>query len=98
MKNPLPPSNPLSPELERIARKRANAKLGLYVHALVYAVVITGLNVLALSQGKAWALWPAAGWGFGLLMHGLGVFAVGPGSALRETLIERERHHMRSAP
>jgi uncharacterized membrane protein len=87
--------SPLSPEQERTARRRASAKLGFYVHALVYAVVITGLNVLAFSQGKAWAFWPAAGWGFGLLMHGLGVFALGPGSALREWLIERERNALR---
>lgn len=89
------PTPNLSPELERLARKRATAKLGLYAHALIYAVVITGLSLLAFSQGKAWSLWPAAGWGFGLLMHGLGVFGFGPGSALRERLTEREREHLR---
>jgi hypothetical protein len=85
----------LSPDLERLARRRAKAKLGFYTHALIYAVVITGLSLLAFSQGKAWSLWPAAGWGFGLLMHGLGVFGFGPGSALREHMTEREREHLR---
>ncbi len=88
-------AQPLSPELERLAERRAKAKLGFFVHALVYAVVITGLSLLAFSQGKIWSLWPAAGWGLGLLMHGLGVFGFGPGSALRERLIERERERLR---
>ena len=89
------PLDPLSPELEHLARKRAGAKLGFYTHALVYLVVITGLSLLAFSQGKSWALWPAAGWGLGLLMHGLGVFGWGPGNALRERMTERELEQLR---
>ena len=87
--------DPLSPELERLARNRAGAKLGFYTHALMYLLVITGLNLLAFSQGKSWALWPAAGWGLGLLMHGLGVFGWGPGSALRARMTERELEQLR---
>jgi hypothetical protein len=87
---------PLSPELEHLARRRAKAKLGFYTHALVYAVVITGLNLLAFSQGKVWSFWPTAGWGFGLLMHGVGALGLGPGPALRERMVEREREHLRS--
>ncbi|MDZ4236527.1 MAG: 2TM domain-containing protein [Hydrogenophaga sp.] len=84
----------LSPELEALARKRVNARIGFFTHACVYAVVVTGLNLLAFSQGKVWSLWPTAGWGFGLLMHGLGVFGLGPGSALRERLLQRERKRL----
>lgn len=91
----LNPYAPLSPELERMAHRRAKAKLGFYGHAMIYAVVITGLSLLALSQGKAWSLWPASGWGLGLLMHGLRVFGAGPGTALREQLVERERTQLR---
>ena len=87
---------PLSPELEHLARRRAKAKLGFYTHALVYTVVITGLNLLAFSQGKVWSLWPTAGWGFGLLMHSMSALGLGPGPALRERLVEREREHLRS--
>jgi hypothetical protein len=86
---------PLPPELEKLARRRASAKLGFFTHAFVYTVVITGLSLLAFSQGRAWSLWPAAGWGFGLLMHGLGVFDFGPSNALRERLLERERSALR---
>lgn len=31
----------------------------------------TALSLRAFSQGKAWWVWPAAGWGLGPLMHGL---------------------------
>ena len=89
------PLGPLSPELERLVRKRAGAKLGFYTDALMYLVVITGLSLLAFSQGKSWALWPAAGWGLGLLMHGLGVFGWGPGSALRARMTECEIEQLR---
>jgi hypothetical protein len=95
--NSLDAQSPLSPELERLAQRRAKAKLGFYGHALIYTVVICGLSLLALSQGKAWSLWPAAGWGLGLLMHGLRVFGKAPGNALRERLVERERAQLRQA-
>lgn len=92
-------SRPDLPEdLERIARQRARAKLGFYTHAFVYTMVIAGLGLLALSQGKAWAVWPAVGWGFGLMMHGVGVYGFGPGSTLRERLTERERQALRAHP
>lgn len=86
---------PLAPELERLARKRVHARLGLYSHALVYVLVVGTLGLLALGQGRAWAFWPAAGWGIGLVMHGLGVFGFGPGNRLRDSLLAREREHLR---
>jgi uncharacterized membrane protein len=91
-------AQPLSPELERLARRRAKAKLGFFTHAFIYAIVITGLSLLSFSQGKVWSLWPAAGWGFGLLMHGLGVFGVGPGSAMGERLLQAERERLMAQP
>ena len=47
--HPLPPGD----ALEALARKRAGAKLGWFLHALVYAAVITGLTLLSLHQGAA---------------------------------------------
>lgn len=86
----------LSPELEALARKRVNKRMGFLTHAFIYAVVITGLNLLAFSQGKVWSLWPTAGWGLGLLMHGLGMFGLGPGIALRARMLARERERLSS--
>ena len=77
--------------------KRVKARLGFYRHAFIYVAVISGLSLLAFSQGKAWSLWPTAGWGFGLLMHGLGVFGFGAGSDLRQRLVEQERQRLYAA-
>lgn len=94
-----PTMNPadLSPEaLDRLARKRASAKLGWYVHATIYLVVNVGL-FLASSHGlghRPWSLFPALGWGLGLLLHGISVWMLGNGSSLREGMVQRERERL----
>lgn len=89
---------PLSPDdLERLARKRAGAKLGWYTHALVYVLVNAGLWASS-SAGfghRHWSLGPVLGWGLGLVLHGIAVFVLGQGSSLREGLVERERERLR---
>lgn len=91
------PSPPLTAdEIERLARKRAGAKLGWYVHAAVY-VVVNGAMFLASIYGlrqRPWTMGPALGWGLGLLLHGMAVFLLGAGSGLRETLVQRERERL----
>lgn len=87
----------LSPDrMERLAHKRAAAKLGWYVHALVYAVV--NLFLFALSAygfgHRPWSAIPALGWGVGLALHGASVFLLGDGSSLRRRLVERERERL----
>ncbi len=77
--------------IDRLARKRANAKLGWFMHASIYLIVNAFLMVLSLSHGKAWAAFPLLGWGLGLAIHGLAVWFAGAGSALREGLVRRER-------
>jgi 2TM domain len=82
----------MTPEtIERIARKRANAKLGWFMHASVYVIVNAFLMALSLWQGKTWAAFPLLGWGLGLAIHGVAVWFAGAGSALRETMVQRER-------
>lgn len=78
-----------NPSLERQAQRRANAQLGWLVHAGVYLAVNTGLLLLAWNQGRSWAAFPALGWGLGLAIHGLAVWA--RGSSLQQRLLERER-------
>ena len=80
----------LSP-LERQARRRASARLGWYIHASVYIAVNIFLAVASLHRARPWALFPALGWGLGLAIHGAAVWLIGPGAALRERLVERER-------
>ena len=88
---------PLSPEaIDRLARKRAGAKLGWYIHATVYVLVNLALFV-ASSQGlrqRPWAMGPAMGWGLGLALHGIAVFALGAGGSLREGMVRRERERL----
>ncbi len=86
-----------STQLDRLARKRAGAKLGWYVHATVYVAVnalLAGLSSLSSLHGQHWAVFPALGWGLGLLVHGVVVFGVMPGSALYERLLSKERQRL----
>ena len=89
---------PLSDEeIEQLARRRAAAKLGWYTHAAIYLAVNAVLFVLARHgvTHRPWNLYPAAGWGLGLLLHGVSVFVLGAGSGLRERMVERERQRLR---
>lgn len=82
-------------EIDRLARKRAGAKLGWYIHAGVYVVVNLALFLLAseaVNMGRRpWNIYPAMGWGLGLVLHGVSVFVLGTGSSLRERMVQREK-------
>ncbi|MEO7393163.1 MAG: 2TM domain-containing protein [Ramlibacter sp.] len=88
----------LSPdEIERLARKRAGAKLGWYVHATVYVLVnllIFGTAYFGL-RSRPWSPYATLGWGLGLALHGVSVFILGKGSSLRDRLVARERERLR---
>jgi len=81
-------------DIERIARKRAGAEMGFIVHATIYVLVNLMLMAASFSMDRGWAVFPLLGWGFGLAMHGLAVFVLGGGSALRERLVLRERERL----
>lgn len=87
---------PLPENLERLAHKRAGAKLGWYVHAVLYLLV--NLLIFAMSShgfgSRPWSLFPLLGWGLGLALHGVSVFVLGNGSGLRESLVQKERERL----
>jgi len=83
-------------DLEATARRRAGARMGWYVHAFVYLVVNTVLAALSLSTGRHWAIFPALGWGLGLLLHGLGVWLALGGGGIQQRLLEQERARLAS--
>ena len=89
---------PLSNEdIDRLARRRAGAKLGWYAHAAVYLIVnlfLFALSEFAMGQ-RRWSIYPMLGWGLGLVLHGVAVFLLGSGSGLRERMIEKERERLR---
>lgn len=87
-------TSPLSPEeIETLARRRASAKLGWYVHAAAFVLV----NVLLFAMSRyafgtrPWSVYPLLGWGLGLVLHGVSVFLLGSGNGLRERMVQRER-------
>ncbi len=88
---PLPPD-----ELDRLARKRAGAKLTWFVHATIY--IIVNLLVFAMSEygfgQRAWSVKPLLGWGLGLALHGASVWLLGAGGNLRERMVQNERESL----
>lgn len=77
------------------ARGRAEAKYGVFVHAVVYAAVMLLLVVINLltSPGTIWFIWPLIGWGFAVALHGARVFLLGDRNTVIDALTERELRH-----
>lgn len=88
---------PLTPdEIDKLARRRAGAKLGWYIHLAVYFVVNTGLFLgsnLMFGHGR-YSLGPLLGWGIGVVFHGISVLLLGRGSSFRENMVARERERI----
>ncbi len=87
----------MSPEeIDRIARKRAGAKLGWFFHAAVYVAV--NLIVFAMSEygfgTRTWSVKPLLGWGLGLALHGASVWLLSTGTDLRERMVQTERERL----
>ncbi|WP_228488302.1 2TM domain-containing protein [Caenimonas koreensis] len=83
-------------EIERLAHKRAGAKLGWYFHFAVYVVVNTFLFALSYFglRERAWSMYPVLGWGLGVALHGLSVFLIGQGGGIREKMVQQERERL----
>lgn len=97
------PAPPGPEQIDRLARRRAGAKLGWYAHAGVYVIVNLALFALSLAGGSEHYRfeqhWHGSGfrllfWGLGLALHGLAAFALGSGSGLYERLVQRERDRL----
>ena len=84
----------MTPEaIEALARKRASAKMGFYIHASVFCAVMIGLFVLSsMTSSHSWSIVPLLGWGLGLGIHGLVVFT--RASGLRERMVQAEREKL----
>ncbi|GAC1604886.1 MAG: hypothetical protein NVS3B2_10860 [Ramlibacter sp.] len=78
-------------DLERLARRRARARMGWLIHASVYAIVNLLLLALAFLSGRQWVAAPALAWGLGLAIHGIAVFLRAGGAGLHQRLLQRER-------
>lgn len=83
---------------EHLARQRAAAQWGWYTHASAYVLVNVLLAFLSARSHHTWALYPALGWGLGLLLHGARVWLGMPGGSLYRQLLERERTQLQRHP
>jgi hypothetical protein len=82
--------------LRRQAERRVKLKTGFFMHAAVFLLVNLGLLVINfVAGGGAWALWPLAGWGLGLAIHGFVVVVKLRGEGLRARLLEQEIARMK---
>ena len=72
----LTPSSPGISHEEMLAFNHVRKLKGFYIHLAQYLIIIPALFALNIWQdiGYFWAVYPALGWGLGLLMHGLMVF------------------------
>ena len=91
-------SNTTADATERLARRRAGAKLGWLVHAIVYVLVNTLLVTLSLSSGRGWAVFPLLGWGLGLAVHGAVVFITTGGAGIYDRMVQTERKRVARQP
>ena len=87
----------MSDDLERDAIKRVQARMGFLVHLAMYIVANVGFIVIwsLTGRGYPWFMWPALGWGIGLLAHAIGML-LGPGSDAERRAIARELGRMRT--
>ena len=65
---------------EIAALKHVRRIRGFYGHLAKYVIIVSGLVILNLftSPKYFWAIWPAMGWGLGVLFHGMSVFGKMP--------------------
>jgi hypothetical protein len=80
--------------LERMARRRAGAKMGWYIHATVFIIVNLFIALMAAASGRSWVFYPSMGWAVGLAVHGVVVFFLTGGAGLHERLLQRERDRL----
>lgn len=82
--NPNPNSNPRTNTIinadEEAAFRHVRKIRGFYGHLAKYVIVISGLAIFNFikSPNHIWVMWPALGWGLGLMFHGMRVFGTMP--------------------
>ena len=76
-------------ELMRIARKRAEDKMGFYTHFTIYVVVNLVLVLVwwFTGAGFPWFIFVLVFWGIGIVAHGGSVFV---GTGMTDRMVARE--------
>ncbi|MBN1836959.1 MAG: 2TM domain-containing protein [Spirochaetales bacterium] len=78
------------------AKRIAARKLDFLRHFFIYAAVMAVLAIINNTtwRGYQWWLWPALGWGIGVVAHFLSAY-VYQGGALEKRMIQRELERMK---
>lgn len=92
MHTPHATQTPLSPALERRARRNVGLRWGWYVHGTVFVLVNAGLWLAGREGG--WLGLPTGGWIVGLLAHGLVAWLGLTGDGIRARLLDAERRRL----
>src|SRR6218665_37624 len=76
-----PEAQPMTPkDIDRLARRRAGAKLGWYIHATAFVVI--NLALFAISHhgfgSRHWTVFPLLGSGLPLPLHHISLFILRP--------------------
>ena len=82
----------------RQAKRRAEVKLGFFIHLAVYLIVnvlLVAINLMT-TPDYLWFIWALLGWGIGLFCHGFAVFFLSDGAPLKQRLIEKEMRKQES--
>jgi glycerol uptake facilitator-like aquaporin len=77
-------------KLER-ARRIARRKMDFLRHVIIYLLVMAVLAIInnVTDAGYQWWLWPALGWGIGVVAHFLSAFLYSGGN-LEKRLVQKE--------
>ena len=83
-------------DIETRARRRVGLKMGFYTHAMIYVLVNLGLFAInTVRGGEHWAIWPLAGWGLGLAIHGIATFVKLRGEGIGQRMLDAEIERLR---
>ena len=73
------------------AKKAVEERLGFYVHLIAYILVNGYFAFVSVKNGGYfWPIWPMAGWGIGLLFHGIAVFGFFNNHAWKDKQIQKQ--------
>jgi hypothetical protein len=59
-------------QLYKQAKRRVNARIGFYSHLFSYIgvnILLVTIYLLTMGGGYPWFIWPALGWGVGVVIH-----------------------------
>lgn len=77
------------------AKKKVEAKIGFFIHLVVYIgvnalLVVINFATLDKVTPYYWFIWPLLGWGIGVVFHGIMAFFLAGETSLTERMIEKE--------